>query len=161
MAVRRIVMAAMAAATLLLVAGPAAAQQYPPLGVQITISDVTPACPGGVMTVSGTGFTPGGEVQIFVESDGILVATTTADETGSFSVTFEVPVSTPGAHTVTAVDVATGEATSAGFVCPAVAVPGLAVTGGNISVWMILLAGLVVVGAAALVAGRRRANRSA
>jgi LPXTG-motif cell wall-anchored protein len=159
MALRRILLAAMAAATLLLVAGPAAAQYELPK--EITISDITPACPGGVITVSGTGFTPGGEVQIFVASDEVLVATTTADANGSFSVTFEVPVSTPGAHTVTAVDVASGDSTSAGFVCPAVAVPGLAVTGGNISVWMILLGGLVVVGAAALVAGRRRANRSA
>ena len=70
------------------------------------ISPVTnTATPGNVgqdMTVSGTGFMPGGTIT--VKFDNASVATATANATGGFTATFKVPAVAKGDHTVTAAD---------------------------------------------------------
>ncbi len=57
---------------------------------------------GTDLTVSGTGFTAGG--QVTVRYDDTQVATVTADSQGIFSSTFKAPDSKSGAHTVTVSD---------------------------------------------------------
>jgi hypothetical protein len=162
--VKRIGTAAAAVAILLVVAGPAAAQEefnYPPGLIDITVSDTTVACPGSTVTISGTGFADDVEIGIFF--DDLLVATVFPTQEGTFSATIDVPEAAAGTHTITAVQVlpdGTVLEESATVTCVAAA-PGLAVTGGNISMGLLLLAGLIVVGAVALVAGRRRSRTSA
>ena len=73
----------------------------------LAISPVTTAdSPGYVgesVTVSGTGFKPSWQITITYASTPV-VFTTTSEEDGSFSYTFEVPPSAAGAHTITATD---------------------------------------------------------
>lgn len=57
---------------------------------------------GSTLTVSGTGFNTGGTITI--KYDTTEVATTTADTEGAFTITFDVPASQYGEHTVTATD---------------------------------------------------------
>ncbi len=57
---------------------------------------------GAETTISGTGFKADGTVTI--KYDDIAVATVTADSNGDFSVTFKVPPSQHGNHTITAFD---------------------------------------------------------
>jgi len=57
---------------------------------------------GTELTVSGTGFIPGGTAT--VKYDGTQVATATIGTDGAFSATFNAPASTSGAHTVTVSD---------------------------------------------------------
>jgi hypothetical protein len=59
---------------------------------------------GNQVTVSGSGFTPNTTVTVTYATDPAVVATTTADATGKFSVTFTVPKSKHGEHTITASD---------------------------------------------------------
>ncbi|MFC2069725.1 IPT/TIG domain-containing protein [Chloroflexota bacterium] len=73
----------------------------------MTSTDISPvtsaALPGKVgdeLTISGIGFTPSGAV--LVTYDGTQVATTTAAADGNFSVSFNVPASTGGTHTIVA-----------------------------------------------------------
>jgi hypothetical protein len=157
--VKRISVALVIMGALLLVAGPASAQTPPPdfyVGeADISLSDLSGACPGGTTTVFGENFIPG--VPVSIQFDGQEIASVTPNDEGEFSVTITLPEAAPGTHTITAVQPGS-EPASATFTCVG---PGLAVTGGNVQMWMLLVAGLVVVGAVALVAGRRRARRSA
>lgn len=57
---------------------------------------------GSQLTVSGSGFTPNASVNISYA--GAQVATATADGSGKFTASFEVPKSQSGARTVTAAD---------------------------------------------------------
>lgn len=57
---------------------------------------------GTEITVSGTGFLPGGTATI--KYDGTQVTTETIGTDGAFEATFNAPVSTGGAHTVTVSD---------------------------------------------------------
>ncbi len=74
---------------------------------EVGISPATsPGSPGHVgmeMTISGTGFKPNHEITITYTTTPIIF-TTTSEADGSFSYTFEVPPSEPGAHTITATD---------------------------------------------------------
>ena len=69
-----------------------------------SISPVTSATsPGNVgskVTVSGMGFTPSGAV--IVTYDGTQIATTTVSAAGDFMVSFNVPASKSGSHTIVA-----------------------------------------------------------
>ena len=141
---------------LLLLAVPANAQYVE--AVEIAVSDVTAQCPGQTLTVSGRIPTPRGEVTVLF--DGEPVAGTTSDAKGGYSLTFPTPEGAGGTHSVTAVDETTAKMASATIVCVIAAAPGIAVTGGSIAVWMILLVGLIVVGAVPMVAGRRRSSRA-
>ena len=64
--------------------------------------DTTTGNIGSSLTISGTGFIASGTVTI--KYDDVQVATTTADANGKFSVTFDVPASQHGDHTITASD---------------------------------------------------------
>ncbi len=64
--------------------------------------DQTMASVGNELTISGTGFSAGGE--IVMEYDGVAVATITADNTGAFEVVFKVPADQFGEHVITISD---------------------------------------------------------
>lgn len=57
---------------------------------------------GSTITISGSGFTPNGQVEI--SYDGIPITTTPANSLGEFSATFDIPESTGGNHNITATD---------------------------------------------------------
>ena len=67
----------------------------------VHLSETTEAI-GSQLTVKGTGFTPGGTVDI--KYDGQVVATASTDNNGSFTATFDVPPSEGGNHTITVTD---------------------------------------------------------
>ena len=78
------------------------------IGTEITVSpETTAAAPGYVgqsITISGLAFKPNAEVTITFASDPVVVGTTPADANGDFSLTFKVPKSPAGAHTISASD---------------------------------------------------------
>lgn len=78
--------------------------QYDPAG-PLPVSDTTPE-PGDPVTVSGSGFDPGSEVKVTIESDPVLLATVTATASGSFSVDVTIPSSFTGVHTLEATGIA-------------------------------------------------------
>ena len=164
---RTIGIAVCAVALSALVASPAAAQQppYPPtvLG-EVVVSDQTIDCAAGQpVRVSGTGWQSGQTVTI--TWDGQQIGSATPDADGSFSVTVTPPAGeAQGQHTLAARQgsrTATAEVT-----CVTGAVAGgaggdgggFAFTGANITVGMLILAGLLVAGALTLAMGRRRAR---
>jgi hypothetical protein len=59
---------------------------------------------GAIVAISGSGFTPNGGVQIFYDGVELVDAAANADSTGVLVTSFQVPVSTHGDHTITAVD---------------------------------------------------------
>jgi hypothetical protein len=59
---------------------------------------------GSQVTISGTGFKPNTTVTITYATEPVVVATPPTDANGAFSVTFPVPQSTAGKHTITATD---------------------------------------------------------
>lgn len=144
--------------------GPAAASpstDYPPKPPNVTVDDSTPN-PGQGVIVSGTNWCPGSTVEIFL--DGKSVGTAKVGSDGTFSTTISIPAgTTAGEHTITVrgldstcqnsqvealtISVSGGGAAQGG---------NLPFTGSNISVGMLLLAALVIVGAASVLAGRRR-----
>jgi len=73
------------------------------IATEITLSRTTGNV-GSEATVSGSGFTPNTTVTVTYASEPVVVATTTADDTGKFSATFTVPKSKHGEHTITASD---------------------------------------------------------
>ncbi len=76
--------------------------------INITLSEITSeASPGHVgmdMTIIGAGFKPDSEIKITYTSTPIVVATTRSTHEGAFSVTFKIPASEHGTHTITASD---------------------------------------------------------
>jgi hypothetical protein len=142
---------ALAAPVLILVVASPATAQYPQTA-DITVSDATLACPGDEFIVAGEGFTPGSTVDIFV--DGEPVATVEAEDQGDFSATAGAPDAPAGDHAITA-ESSAGDRATATVTCLAA---GVAFTGADISMGLILLVALVTVGAVALFAGRWRAR---
>jgi hypothetical protein len=136
--------------------GVAAAQEnddddYPEVA-SIAVSDATLSCPQP-FTVSGDGFEPGDTVTITF--DGESIGSATVDDQGEFSADVTAPDAAAGSHTVTASNSDSAKATVS---CVGPAAPGVAFTGANITVGLLLLVGLVVAGAGALLLGRRRAG---
>ncbi len=76
---------------------------------EINLSATTGAV-GSELLVTGTGFTPRGRVSI--SFDSLILITITADPSGAFSVSFTVPASGAGQHSVTARDLTTGGITA-------------------------------------------------
>lgn len=97
----------------------------------ISIAPVTGTA-GTELTVTGTGFSGA----VTVKYDDVAVATATADDSGDFSATFTVPVSTGGDHTVTASDDTNED--SATFAVTAVADASLNLTAGNVGTGLIV-----------------------
>jgi hypothetical protein len=153
--VTKMTLAVLATAAVLVLTGPASAQEYPDAAV-ITVSDSSLACPSEDFTITGSGFLPGETVDIFFDSE--QVATVEADSDGTFTVTIAAPDAPAGEHTVAAVG-ESGSDDTATVTC--VTGAAVAFTGANISMGLILLAALVAVGAVALYAGRRRARSTA
>lgn len=96
--------AVLAVAAVGLTAAPAAAQQYPPNEISVSVSDTTP-CPGDVVTASGTfrgeNFEPG--LPVVVTLDGSTeLGTPVAGDDGTFSLEITIPADLTGSHTITA-----------------------------------------------------------
>jgi hypothetical protein len=65
------------------------------------------SAPGNVgmqITISGTGYKANGTITVTYATDPVTLATTTASDKGSFSVTFTIPASAGGSHTITVSD---------------------------------------------------------
>lgn len=152
---RKMTLALVATAAVVLLSGPASGQTYPDVAV-ITVSDTSLACPSEDLTISGSGFLPGETVEIFF--DGSQEATVEAASDGTFTVTITAPDAAAGEHTISAVG-ESGSDDSATVTC--ITGAAVAFTGANISMGLILLAALVAIGAGALYAGRRRARSMA
>ncbi|MEX1046745.1 MAG: hypothetical protein WD757_03970 [Actinomycetota bacterium] len=140
-------------------AAPAMAQygEDPTAGV----GDSNPS-PGETTTVFGANWCPGSTVDILF--DGHKIGTGQVDSEGNFSEPVTIPANaSPGHHTITVVglDFACENVRSVNigiFVSGGAGAggAGLAFTGANISVGAVILAALVIVGLAAITAGRRR-----
>ena len=93
---------ACAALAVVLLAAPAAAQQYPPAVNSLTISDTTPT-PGQTITIEGRTFAAGSTVTVTMESDPVTLGTAVADDQGVFTLQATIPIDTAlGQHTITA-----------------------------------------------------------
>jgi len=94
---------AIAAATgllLLVLAAQVAIAQYTSAG-PLTLSTYQPL-PGGILTVSGTGFAIDSIVYVTLESQPRLLATVTANASGDFAVVVAIPASYSGQHALLA-----------------------------------------------------------
>ncbi len=73
-----------------------------------TISETTteedPGYVGMSLTITGTGFAPDSTVTVKYATDPVTIATTESSPTGAFSVTFDIPPSVAGEHTITVSD---------------------------------------------------------
>jgi LPXTG-motif cell wall-anchored protein len=86
-------------------AAPAAAQQYPPAVNSLTVDCATPA-PGDIVQLQARTFAAGSAVTFTLAS---TIATAPADASGAVSVRATIPVGTAGgAHTITAAGQAPG-----------------------------------------------------
>lgn len=82
------------------------------LGAQVAIAQYTSAGPlalstyqtppGGVVTVSGSGFAIASNVYVTLESQPVLLSTVAANASGNFSVDVTIPASYSGRHTLVA-----------------------------------------------------------
>ena len=147
----------------LLLMGPANAQYPPDEGPTCGLS-VTVVPPGGSVTVSCDGFLPGSPWTITFFSQPEVLASGTVGSDGSFTETVTIPGdASPGRHILRVTGTA-DDGTPAVIDLPitvtgAAAAPGpLAVTGDNLKVGLLLLAGLLAAGTAVLLVGRRRAR---
>lgn len=151
-----------AAVVTALAAGPAAAQY--PEAADIAISDAAIDCPSGeTLTITGEGFIPN-EPAVRIFFDGQQIAEVFPSDEGTFSVTVDPPGAAAGQHTIEARQNISPEepgqiTASATLTC--VAGAAVAFTGADISLGLVLLVILVIVGAGALVAGRRRSRTPA
>ncbi|MDP8977653.1 MAG: LPXTG cell wall anchor domain-containing protein [Actinomycetota bacterium] len=135
---------------------PAAAQEYPPQGEEIFLSDVS-LVPGESFTVSGAGWTPGSTVDLRVNPP-LGTATVAAD--GTFAVGVTLPADTPcGAGAVTGSNGPDEwDSVAIDVVCGAAA---LAATGGDLTVGATLAAVLLALGAFLVYRSRRRPTLAA
>jgi LPXTG-motif cell wall-anchored protein len=99
--VRRVIVATALAVVLL--AAPAAAQQYPPAVNSLTVSDTTPT-PGQNVDIQARTCAPGATVTISLGSAPVVLGTPVADAAGIATLQATIPADTTlGPHTVTAV----------------------------------------------------------
>lgn len=125
-----------------------------------------PSCPtsgGSDGTITGSGWCPGSDVTISV--DGDVVGTATVDADGTFSFDLPASVDTTVDHTITVEGLQSDCTTpyTDTFVLGGEGVGGTggggggtAFTGANISVGLLAIGALLIVGAGALLASRRR-----
>ncbi len=86
-----------------LMAAPAAAQQYPPSVNSLTCPDTTPT-PGQTMTLQARTFAGGATATFDLQSVPVGLGTATADASGVATLQATIPADTTlGAHTITAV----------------------------------------------------------
>ena len=120
--------------------------------------NITGLPPGSTITVSGDNWCPDSTVTILF--DGHVIGHAHTDSNGSFSTDVTIPSdATPVHHVITLTGLAADCKTPKTVTIPITVVGaggGVAFTGANIATWMVMLAALVVVGAGALIVGRRR-----
>lgn len=92
--------AAMSAMLLVLLGAQLVLAQYTPNG-PLALSTRNPQ-PGAALTVAGEGFAQASEVRVTIESTPLLLATTTADSSGAFSVSVTIPADYSGSHRLVA-----------------------------------------------------------
>jgi hypothetical protein len=131
----------------LLAAGPALAAYSPP---QVSGSDGT---------ITGSNWCPGSDVTISVDGDAVGTATVDAD--GNFSLDLPASVDTSVDHDISVTGLGSDCTTpqTVTFVLGASGTNGgggTAFTGANVSVGLLALGALLIVGAGALLASRRR-----
>jgi len=138
-------------------AGPAAAQSYPPSGPTIVVSGVS----ANVANVSGCGWQPGTQVSVTATSG---LGTATANSAGCISQNVTVPCSLGnGTHTLSASGIATAGTSQTVSTqitlsnCAVSASTGLAFTGSSVTFPLAVAGvGLVLVGSVLTVGMRRR-----
>jgi hypothetical protein len=148
-----VVLAVSGVATLLGL-GAAGAVDYPATSGGLAVSSSSVA-PGGRVTISGGGFAPGAQVQITVASTPTLLATVSADGSGSIQATVTIPSNLePGTHTLSA----TGANPAGGtlVLTSTITVSGLALTGSNTGVLVGVALALLGAGVLLVVVTRRR-----
>jgi len=85
-----------------ILAGPAAAQQYPPADNGISVSDTTPT-PGQTVTVTARTFSPGADVTLTLGTDPVTLGNGPAGADGVLQTDVTIPQDTTlGEHTITA-----------------------------------------------------------
>lgn len=146
-------LAPMALTALFLVPSAAIAQQYEGDTDTLDVSTSEPA-PGGSVTISGSGFAPGSEVTITIESTPQTLTTVFADADGSFSATVQIPTDLSlGPHTLQATGVTPDGATLVLSSELTLAAPGSEEAEGlpiAVVVIAVALAGVVLLGAVGL-----------
>jgi hypothetical protein len=149
-------------ATFLLLLGSPAFAAYPP-GGPTAVASATAVTPGQTITVSGNKWLADSTVRLYL--GGAFIKTAAVDP-GHFSTTLSIPStakSGPLPLTVRGLDRASAaaEVTVTLTVDPAATTGNgsLAFTGANVTGWMILIPVLLLLGAAFLVAGRKRRSR--
>jgi hypothetical protein len=141
---------------LLAVAGPAQAGPYPPKGARVGVSDST-VTPGQTIVVSGSKWFPGSTVN--VSFDDPVEKTAQVDGSGNFATSITIPTATRlGQHTITVTGLAANDvaATRTLVVNVLASGPGLAFTGANVTVWMVVIPVFAIVGLGLLLMSRRR-----
>jgi LPXTG-motif cell wall-anchored protein len=78
-------------------------------GVDGATVDKTTLAPGDELTVTGAGFTPGEQVEVWLHSDPSWMGTTVTDSAGVVSFTFELPLDLdPGQHHIELIGISSG-----------------------------------------------------
>lgn len=104
------------------------AQEYPSRVGDLDTSSGSTVAPGEDVTISGSGFASGANVTITIESDPVVLGSTTADATGTIAAVIEIPASIPaGSHTLKA----TGRSADGGVLVLAQAVEVTGQAGGG------------------------------
>lgn len=148
---------ALSFAAVLMLAAPAMA--YPKGNPTGTLS-VSSGPPGSSVTVSGQNWGPNSSATISFQPGATTLGTAPVGVNGTFSISVTIPSSASvGAHTIQidGFNVAGAPATvDLAFTVTGGSGGGLAFTGANISLGMLLVIVLAVIGVGALVTGRRR-----
>jgi hypothetical protein len=141
---------------------------YPNCTPTGSVSDNTPT-PGETITVTGGNFCPNSQITVLF--DGEVIGHGRADGSGQFSDQVTIPANaSPGHHVITLSGLGSDCTTPATVEIPITVVSGIeggagagggggggvAFTGANISLGMLVLAAMVIIGAASLIVGRRR-----
>jgi LPXTG-motif cell wall-anchored protein len=146
-------------------ASPALAAPYPP--APTCHLSQTSIQAGGTIGISGFNWLPDSNVLLAFHSEPVVLGTPHTDADGAFSTSAQIPSgATAGSHTITGTgrDL-NGQPTTVDcplvVLGPAAAPGGVAFTGTNVSVGLVILGGLIVAGLGLLVAGRRRKAHAA
>jgi hypothetical protein len=121
--------------------------------------------PGGSLSVSGTGFTPGERVAIELHSTPVTLALSTADATGAIAAEVTIPAGTePGEHTIVLTGLDSGRTASAAITVTQAATgaaAALPATGAALPVGLMVLGGALAIGGGVIVSRSVLRNRKA
>ena len=161
---RKVLIAAAFAVTgLLLVGGPAAAQEAYPPDVPSVATPSSSVANGGSTTVAGAGWQPGTTVTLTVGGVQQTLGTAPVQSDGSFSADVTLPCLDSGSHTITVTG--TGASGAAATASTMITVTGscgdpgngsLPRTGSDIASLFTLAAGLALLGAVMVIVMNRR-----